>query len=1080
MINKYTDPIITNYRFDKVGSRASVPITESLTINNGFLFLKEIPDRNNVVTIGNLVEVQKPEELDSETKFYIDYNAGIVYFDSKLNGTKVNVEYSGIGIVYYPASRIYLEVDENHEIIRTLSDIEGQLSSLTNLKNQQERLKQEIEERNGNLNKTIEEAKKIDLSGSVDKAKQAKTDLESTTRKASIADANLRADIKLAKGARLDLKKQEELSGLEIQKSVDLANTAKTSLDGSIASADDKINKVNEKSKEITSKINEANETQEKLTNTKNEITTSISDYDKKSAEIKQSAGEIDSKNNELKSTIARADELNTTLNSTIEESKKSNTTLSGTVEESKTKNTELSSSIDTASDLKGQLDTKNKEASDNITSLSSKISEGTQLKNELDTSTTNANQTNTELKDTTNKANLSKTQLDESKTSADELNKNLFSNKNELTALDNSLKAENEKATKNISDLDSKSTSGKQVIEDLSSATLKSETAKTNLDESNTKAIQTNTDLKATTQTANEAKTSLEQLKNESSTLSSELSKGNTTASLNIESLNSENQSAKTNIAGLQTENQNALSKQETLSSETAKANEAITRIAELITSSTDLKNKLEQIVASGDLDKYITDPKLREILTAYATKDDLSKIDVTSQLADYAKTANVNEQIQSLTALLDNKVDKVEGYGLSKNDYDDAEKEKLNSSIRKIEFYARPKTNRANLRCIDNTGNVTDVGLPMAQGYFSGLMSSQDKLKLDNIEPRANKVTSLSQLTDDETHRLVTDEEKNKWNSPPKPDLTDYAKKEELSNYKLEDGTIKNYNAIVDFNKNVDSDDVETCIVKTKINNGSTSNYLVKTYKTKYLTIQIAYRLEDVFEVYVRLGQGDRWDDWTELKASEELSNFREYIEQDLIPQLVKKDQLPSSLSQLTNDTKFKTETEVQEMIANSSKLKKEVVASLPSTGKDDVIYLVKDDKGKDNNSYLEYLWLNGKYELIGSTQVDLSGYVQQEELKQYENAIYALQTDMYETDSALSEKLDKKNDKALVVANIDWENEKTYTTPKFVANAVSALTSEIIAEFDKYVIDELQETLKKTDLSPFTLQELEEAFK
>lgn len=897
MINKYTDPIITNYRFDKVGSRASVPIAESLTINNGFLFLKEIPDRNNVVTIGNLVEVQKPEELDSETKFYIDYNAGIVYFDSKLNGTKVNVEYSGIGIVYYPASRIYLEVDENHEIIRTLSDIEGQLSSLTNLKNQQERLKQEIEERNGNLNKTIEEARTINLDGSVEKAKQAKTELDGATNKANLIKGDL------------DTK-------------INLANTTKTSIDGSIASANEKIDKASEKVNEISSKISEANETHQKLTTTKDDIAASLSDYNKKSAEIKSSSIDLESKNNELKATIVRADESNTTLNATIERSKESNTTLSGTVEESKTKNTELSSSITTATDLKGQLETKNKEASDNITSLDSKVSEGSQLKSDLDTATTNANQINTELKDTTSKANISKAQLDESKVSADELNKNLLSNKDELTTLDNSLKAENEKATKNISDLDTKSASGKQIIDDLNSATLKSETAKTNLDESNTKAIQTNTDLKTTTQTADKTKTSLEQIKNESSTLSNELREGNTTANSNIESLKSENQSAKTNITGLQTENQNALSKQETLSSETTKAEEAIERITELIASSTDLKNKLEQIVASGDLDKYITDPKLREILTAYATKDDLSKIDVTSQLSDYAKTANVNEQIQSLSALLENKVDKVEGYGLSKNDYDDVEKEKLNNSISEIKFRSLAKQEKASLMCVDNIGNTISINLPIAHGYFPGLMSSQDKAKLDRIEREANKVTSLSQLTDDETHRLVTDEEKNKWNNPPNPDLTDYAKKEDLD---------------------------------TKIDKSSITDDYTEKSKDKVLS-QIG-----VYDLYLQLNNDI--ESATKTKAE--------------------KSELPSALSQLTNDTKFKTETEIQEMIANSSKLKKEVVTSLPATGKDDVIYLVKDTKGKDNNNYLEYLWIDGKWELIGSTQVDLSEYATKSEV-------------------------------------------------------------------------------------------------
>ena len=67
---------------------------------------------------------------------------------------------------------------------------------------------------------------------------------------------------------------------------------------------------------------------------------------------------------------------------------------------------------------------------------------------------------------------------------------------------------------------------------------------------------------------------------------------------------------------------------------------------------------------------------------------------------------------------------------------------------------------------------------------------------------------------------------------------------------------------------------------------------------------------------------------------------------------------------------------------MINSSSKLKKEIVDTLPATGQDDVIYLVKDSKGKANNVYLEYLWLD-KWELIGSTEVDLSGYAKTEDL-------------------------------------------------------------------------------------------------
>lgn len=87
--------------------------------------------------------------------------------------------------------------------------------------------------------------------------------------------------------------------------------------------------------------------------------------------------------------------------------------------------------------------------------------------------------------------------------------------------------------------------------------------------------------------------------------------------------------------------------------------------------------------------------------------------------------------------------------------------------------------------------------------------------------------------------------------------------------------------------------------------------------------------------------------------------------------------KSEIPTKLSQLINDKTFKTEAEIQELINNSTKLKKEVITSLPATGKEDVIYLLK-NKNDTNNVYTEYMWIDGKWEIIGDTKVDLSEYL------------------------------------------------------------------------------------------------------
>lgn len=645
MLTKYTNPVVTNYRYDRSGSKISVQITESLKINNGIIFLKEIPDKGNGTTIPSFNEVQKPEDLDDESKFYVDYNTGVVYFDTDNDGTKVDITYHGIGVTYYPASRIYLEVDENHDVVKTMSDIEKHINNLSSLNTKQERLKKEIEERNIEISKTLEEVKSVDISGLVSEASQIKETLRDSVNSAKSTNATLKEKIDFSEGVRDDLAKKNEQAQKNID-SLEKANTESTT-----------------KTQALNESIDKATKTDESLKATESSITSSLSTYEAKSGEIKESISQVDSKSTELKDTIEKSTTANTTLKET--------------------------------------------------------------------------------------------TRL------ADESNENLKATNLKSTELNQELKRENEKAVEHTS--------------------------------------------------------------------------------------------------GLQVENQNALTKQESLTAETAKANESIETLKGLLDSSANSEQALKEIIVSGDLEKYITDPKLAEILAQYATKDDLEKIDVTSQLVEYAKSSEI---------------------------------------------------------------------------------------------PKA-----LLQLADDETHRLVSDEEKNKWNSK------------------------------------VDSIDGK----------GLSTNDYTDVDKAKVDAIPADPKYTDTIP------------DLTDYAKKEELSGKADISS------------IPTSLSQLTNDTNFKTETEIQEMIVKYSSLKKEVVDALPSTGEENVFYLVKDNKGKDGNSYLEYLWINGKWELVGSTDVDLSGYVTKEESKKSEDTL--------------------RND---------------------------------FLGLNGYVQESLEKKLDKSDLSPFTQQELEEAFK
>lgn len=85
-------------------------------------------------------------------------------------------------------------------------------------------------------------------------------------------------------------------------------------------------------------------------------------------------------------------------------------------------------------------------------------------------------------------------------------------------------------------------------------------------------------------------------------------------------------------------------------------------------------------------------------------------------------------------------------------------------------------------------------------------------------------------------------------------------------------------------------------------------------------------------------------------------------------------------------TKDTTIATTAFVTNAIATAvasiSTLSFEVVSTLPESGKAATIYL-KSKTGTTNDIYDEYIWVNKKWELIGSTSVDLTGYMKEVDL-------------------------------------------------------------------------------------------------
>ena len=71
------------------------------------------------------------------------------------------------------------------------------------------------------------------------------------------------------------------------------------------------------------------------------------------------------------------------------------------------------------------------------------------------------------------------------------------------------------------------------------------------------------------------------------------------------------------------------------------------------------------------------------------------------------------------------------------------------------------------------------------------------------------------------------------------------------------------------------------------------------------------------------------------------------------------------------------------VTKAIADVSGFHAEIVSELPATGKTNILYLVAKTEAASGDGYDEYLYINGAWERVGSTDIDLSGYVQASEM-------------------------------------------------------------------------------------------------
>lgn len=246
---------------------------------------------------------------------------------------------------------------------------------------------------------------------------------------------------------------------------------------------------------------------------------------------------------------------------------------------------------------------------------------------------------------------------------------------------------------------------------------------------------------------------------------------------------------------------------------------------------------------------------------------------------------------------------------------------------------------------------------------GGYAGLDSNAkvpvaqlpDEALKDYTHPESHPATMI---TEDSTHRFVTDGEKTTWNK--KQDKLTAGANINIGT----DGTISATNTVYD------DKDIKARISTLENKEDKDTTYSPATSTTDGLLTSADFKKLSGIETGAQVNKIET------IKKNGVIVNA-DGKAVDI--------SVPTKMSELNNDKSFQTKTEVQALIQQAGHMEKKIVESKPTTGLDNILYLVPKDGGADN-VYEEWLWIDSKWEKIGdtATKIDLTGHWAKNELE------------------------------------------------------------------------------------------------
>ena len=203
------------------------------------------------------------------------------------------------------------------------------------------------------------------------------------------------------------------------------------------------------------------------------------------------------------------------------------------------------------------------------------------------------------------------------------------------------------------------------------------------------------------------------------------------------------------------------------------------------------------------------------------------------------------------------------------------------------------------------------------------------------------------------------------------------------------------------------------------------------------------------------------------TGTKLTEEINAVKEETKNTLNLKANVED-VPTKVSQLNNDVNFTTVEATNVAIAKAvnevNHLKAEVVEALPTPEEaiPNIIYLLAKEGGKEGDSYDEYMFINGKIELIGNTDIDLTNYAKYDDLAVVNTEVNAVKESVAKLNTDVAENLEKQK---TINADVTAKIEKTSGDIVRIDEDLKNIKLEVSGDISKEV-NKVKEDIKATN--------------